>query len=195
MLFANEPGLLSGGFYVPQGNEFGEYTSETTQWEDPDWMVLTDNNRKELSFSFDRIEQRKRMINGRMRSVHVADKLKLSISWDMIPSRAFDIPQTSAYAQSGADAGRENSGITKYTTDGGAGGADMLKWYEDHPGPFWVLLSYDNFHQYDNTADPWSNMPKYSEQVEMYFESFDYQVVKRGQLYDHWNASLSLEEV
>ena len=30
VLFANEPGLLSGGFYVPQGNEFGEYTSETT---------------------------------------------------------------------------------------------------------------------------------------------------------------------
>jgi hypothetical protein len=82
------------------------------------------------------LKRRERMINGRMRSYHIADKLKLSTSWNMIPSRSHaNIPTFNTI-----------NGISphkSYTTDGGAGGADMLEWYDSHKGSFWVFLAYD----------------------------------------------------
>jgi hypothetical protein len=90
LLFANNSGTIvtSGGqsFYLPLGNEVGqdEYTGEGNEF-----MLLTDDNRGSIDFSSTRIEKRERTINGRMRSYHVADKLKISVSWDLIPSRAF----------------------------------------------------------------------------------------------------------
>lgn len=231
LLFSNNPGIVaphaSGGYYAPEGYEFGSYNVTTEEYVEPDWMVLTDDNRKEISLSFERIEQRKRMINGRMRSVYVGDKLKLSCSWDMIPSRAFDMPQqqavdsttglmttetvppgTPSSTSAGLPAVNQDPPPTmlrswnvepyKFTTDAGAGGADMLRWYKEHPGPFWVFMAYDNFHNFDTLADdnnPWAKLSRYNERVEMYFASFDYNVVKRGQRFDFWNVSLSLEEV
>lgn len=196
LLFANGPGTLVNGSYVPDGNEFGTMLGD--QWLSPDWMVLTDDNRDVLSLDVDRIEQRKRTINGRSRSVHVADKKKLSVSWSMIPSRSFPAPQATAFIQEGDDRGQENytmvSPANRYITDGGAGGADMELWYQDHPGTFWVYMAYDNFHRYHDEADPWAHLAKYSERVEMYFTSFTHSVKKRGQLFDFWDVSMSLEE-
>lgn len=198
LLFANSPGTVESGFYVPEGDEFGVTNIDTGEYLSPEWMVLTDNNRKEISMSFERIEQRKRMVNGRTRSVHIADKLKLSTSWDMIPSRAFYGPQTAAISQAGDDRGNENydgiSRANRFTTDGGAGGADMLRWYKEHPGTFWVFIAYDNFHNYDTEVDPWENLNRYNERVEMYISDFSHNVMKRGGLFDFWNVSLSLEE-
>ena len=138
------------------------------------------------------------MVNGRTRSVHVADKLKLSTSWDMIPSRAFYGPQTTAITQAGDSRGNENynnlPATGRFTTDGGAGAADMLRWYKEHPGTFWVFLAYDNFHNYDSEVDPWENLGRYNERVEMYISDFSHSVVKRGGLFDFWNVSISLEE-
>lgn len=74
----------------------------------------------------------------------------------------------------------------------------MVRWYKEHPGPFWVFMAYDNFHNFDTLADdnnPWAKLSRYNERVEMYFSSFDYNIVKRGQRFDFWNVSLSLEEV
>lgn len=214
LLFSNNPGTVEDAGYVPSGNEFGDYDPVHETFMEPDWMVLTDDNRKDIGMSFERVEQRKRMINAQMRSVHVADKLKISVNWEMIPSRAFDIPNTTAIEQSGASRGTETDysltlGIApndptpnvrllksyRYTTDGGAGGADMLQWYKDHPGPFWVYLAYDKLHDYDDATDPWAHLAKYNDRVEMYFAEFTYDVVKRGSLFDFWNVSLSLEEV
>lgn len=231
LLFSNNPGIVaphsSGGYYSPEGYEFGSYNLTTEEYVEPDWMVLTDDNRKEISLNFDRIEQRKRMINGRMRSVYVADKLKLSCAWDMIPSRAFDMPQqqavnsttgamtsetippgTTSSASVGLPSANPDPPPTnlrswnvepyKFTTDAGAGGADMLRWYKEHPGSFWVYLAYDNFHNFDTLADdnnPWAKLARYNERVEMYFANFEYNIVKRGQRFDFWNVSLSLEEV
>lgn len=196
LLFANSPGTVDSGYYVPEGNEFG--TTNGGEYLSPEWMVLTDDNRKEINLSFERIEQRKRMVNGRTRSVHVADKLKLSTSWDMIPSRAFYGPATTAIIQEGDDRGDENytamAPSSRFTTDGGAGGADMLRWYKEHPGTFWVFIAYDNFHNYDAETDPWEYLGRYNERVEMYLSDFSHSVVKRGGLYDFWNVSLSLEE-
>ena len=91
---------------------------------------------------------------------------------------------------------------SEFTADGGAGGADLLTWYRETHGPFWVFLSYDNWPNFsDETADGEQNtelwdqwkMYKYSDRYMMYFTSFNYSVEKRG-LYDMWNVSVSLEE-
>ena len=151
-------------------------------------MLITDDNRKPLEFSEERIEKRERMINGRMRSYHIADKLKLSTSWDLIPSRSHsDIPQFNL-----------STGIsqnTSYTSDGGAGGADMLEWYDSHKGSFWVFLAYDRKGIFKGTPDPYDHLGQYNQLIEMFISDFSYSVEKRGTKFDYWNVSISLEEV
>ena len=82
---------------------------------------------------------------------------------------------------------------SEFTADGGAGGADLLQWYRNTHGPFWVYLSYDNYPNFEGNTDVWNQFDKYSDRYMMYFTSFNYSVEKRG-LYDLWNVSVSLEE-
>jgi len=188
ILFSNNSGTLQGGNYIPNGNE----------WED--FIILTDGNRGEISMSQQRLESRQRMINGNMRSYWTADKLNLSTSWSRIPSRAY-----SESVDFDANTGQitDPSGTyTMYTVDGGAGGVDMLNWYEDHPGPFYVFLAYDKF-RVDGVED-FNRLSKYNQVMKMYFSSFDYSIEKRGGAwssggtatgFDFWNINMSLEEV
>ncbi len=281
MLWSENPGTLVNGLYVPVGYEVDANVPEGT---DPDlldqFIVLSDHNRSPLDFGIERIEQRERMINGRMRSYHVADKISISTSWDMIPSRAFkqkpnwesDFRQAfildvtsdgtqityeisgtenvfevgdivdinglnvtalniknaeivAATSEGGVNTIVINStisasayqqtdgygtvtvsgqGITElkdnfeyqYTVDGGAGGLDLLQWYESHPGSFWVYLAYDKFTNYGRDAiEDYKHLDQYNEVVEMYISDFSYTVEKRGGIYDLWNVSISLEEV
>jgi hypothetical protein len=134
------------------------------------------------------------MINGTMRSYFVADKRTLSVSWDNLPSRAASANET--YNFDGRleriDGGQFP---TIYTADGGAGGGELLEWYETHPGPFWVFVAYDKFNAFSG-ADKYNQLQKYSEILHMYVSSFSYSVTKRGQHeMDLWNVSLGLEEV
>ena len=150
--------------------------------------MLTDDNRTPLDFSDERIEKRERMINGRMRSYHTADKMKLSTSWSMIPSRSHaDVPAF--------DPATGLSPIKSYTTDGGAGGADMLEWYDGHKGSFWVFLAYDRKGIFKGTEAPYDHLQQYNQLVEMFISSFSYSVEKRGTKFDYWNVSVTLEEV
>ena len=171
-------------FYVPTGNEV--YDSVPGD----NFLIISDHNRQSMDFKINRIEKRERMINGRMRSYHVADKLSLSTSWNKLPSRSFATDP--AYNPA--------TGITSIqqqnycTVDGGAGGADLLKWYEDHQGPFWVYLSYDKPQNF--TTDRYNHLDQYSEIVQMYISDFSYNVEKRGgSTYDFWNVNVTLEEV
>lgn len=184
VLLANNPGTIAtvdgSSYYVPVGTEF------------QDFIVLTDNNREQIQISQDRIEKRERTINGRMRSYHIADKMKISLSWRMIPSRAF----------SGDPQFNDETGTTDlaksewYTTDGGAGGVEMLNWYENNPGSFWVFLSYDKYNNFTSDSTPFDNLAKYSQVVEVFFADFSHNVVKRGGTnYDFWDVTFSLEEV
>lgn len=197
ILFSDNAGAVSEGMFVPEGTEMSWSIGVDFEY---DFMVLTDNNRKEIGVGNERIEQRKRMINGRTRSIHVADKMKLDLSWDMIPSRAFaNAAAAQAFYQEDADRGEEDyssvAAADRYTTDGGAGGADMLRWYRDHPGTFWVFLAYDNFHNFSTAPDgAWDKLARYNERVEMYFSDFKWDIIKRGQRFDFWNVSMSLEE-
>ena len=190
LLFSDNSGTLQGGLYVPTGDE------------GTDFIILSDHNRGGLSLTKERIEVRNRMVNGTMRSYHTADKINISCSWTRLPSRAYSsspvyvdgvLDQTSVSAST--TGGLVGFSPEMHTADGGAGGADLLEWYENHPGPFWVFLSYDNLGE--------GSLNRYTQVLQMYFASFDYEVEKRGQAwssgtsggYDMWNISLSLEQV
>jgi hypothetical protein len=179
MLFSDNPGILDNGFYVPQGTEF------------EDFIITSDHNRQQIQFKPNRIENKTRTVNGRMRSYHIADKLSISTSWDNLPSRASSaeliIDQESGQTFIGAN-------DLAYTADNGAGGVDLLNWYENHQGSFWVFLAYDKLTNF--SSDSYNKLGQYNEIIEVFFDDFQYDVVNRGRAtHDFWNISLSLEEV
>jgi len=178
MLFSNNPGSIENGFYVPDGTEF------------EDFLILSDHNRDPINFTHQRIENRLRTINGRMRSYHIADKLSISTSWQNLPSRSASsrliIDQESGQTFIGAD-------DLSYIVDNGAAGVDLLNWYENNQGSFWVFLAYDKFNNFNND---YNKFGQYNEILEVFFVDFQHEVVKRGQSsHDFWNISLTVEEV
>lgn len=215
ILLANNSGTLTqDGFYVPNGYEVGAAVPEDAAPEDMNqFIILSDDNRSPLDFNIQRLERRERTINGRMRSYHIADKLQISASWDMLPSRSHSLKpnfdpvtgKTVLRTVTSRDPGDDNSFTAfpnstilsqQYTTDGGAGGAEILDWYETHPGSFWVYLSYDKYPNFSKEDVGYQNLNKYSQIVEVFFSDFKYSVEKRGgSTYDFWNISFSLEEV
>ena len=213
MLFANNAGSIVDGFYVPNGLEINAATPSNATPEDLDqYMILSDDNRGEISFRQNRIEKRERTINGRMRSYHVADKLTIDVSWSNLPSRSFKtVPglvaepggsmqtkpgqKTPVLIPEGKSIYSSNN-LYEYTTDGGAGGVELLDWYENHPGSFWLYLAYDNYSNFGRDESAYNNLNKYNEIIEVYFADFSYSVAKRGgTTFDLWNISMTLEEV
>jgi hypothetical protein len=219
MLWANNPGNAVGGFYIPSGFEVGQ-TRPTTATEEEllnEFLILSDDNRSALQFNSLRIEKKERMINGRMRSYHVADKIELSTSWSMLPSRSFsDFPGFDEYGRQQelvTSIDHDSNPITpnqtiqlsgsplykdqQYTSDGGAGGLEILDWYTNYKGPFYVYLAYDKYTEFsDQDTLKYSRLGQYNEILEMYISSFTYSVEKRGgSNHDLWNISVSLEEV
>jgi hypothetical protein len=193
VLWSNNPGTLSNGLYVPTGYEVGaDIGVETNLSLIDQFLILSDHNRSEMRFSPKRIEQRQRTINGRMRSYHIADKLEISWSWENLPSRSYS--ESPEFASTGLSALKGSQ--SEYTADGGAGGVDILDWYETHKGPFWMFLSYDKYNNFENTADPYDHLHQYNQVVQVYISEFNYTVVKRGATnHDLWNISVTLEEV
>ena len=189
MLWSENTGTLKNGLYVPNGYEIGVDPLDVEDQTLLDqFLLITDDNRQPLEFSEERIERRERMINGRMRSYHIADKITLSTSWSMIPSRSHaNVPSF--------DTITGVSPYKSYTTDGGAGGADMLEWYDSHKGSFWVFLAYDRKGIFKGTLDPYDHLAQYNQLIEMFISDFSYSVEKRGTNFDLWNVSVTLEEV
>jgi hypothetical protein len=183
VLFADNPGvILENGKRVPDGYEIG---SEQSSGET--FVILSDHNRGPIDAKITRIEKRERMVNGRMRSYHIADKLSITLSWSMLPSRSFSAsPEFD-------ETGTKQYG-DQYTADGGAGGAELLDWYENNTGSFWVYLAYDKPDNF--SSNKYSRLSEYNQVVEMFFSDFSYSVQKRGgSNHDLWNVSLTLEEV
>jgi hypothetical protein len=279
LIFTESYTYDSTNLYLPVGDEIN------SDGQNQSFLIVSDDNRSPIDISKSRIEKRERMINGRMRSYHIADKIEISTSWSLLPSRSFsndpnfssgilynvtsvqstddgtkiefasanhDLPLGSSvefFDLSGIDEYQKITDVTQntfkisgtsvpllgdnprvriklgyprgivsgisqnplpameikpygsqffkdqqYTTDGGAGGNDLLTWYENHPGSFYVLLAYDKYE--DLTENKYSKMNRYNQAVEVYFGDFSYSVEKRGQSnHDFWTISLSLEEV
>jgi hypothetical protein len=180
MIFSDSENLLNGDVYGV---------------EDENFIILTDDNRSEISVGLNRIENRNRMINGTMRSYHTVDKLTISTGWSMIPSRrASNFYQYTETGKGQVFGDQDGNPGEMYTTDGGAGGVDMYNWYESHPGPFWLFLCYDRFDNFAGDPMQFFKLAQYSQIVHVYFASFDYTVVKRG-IYDFWNVNIGLDEV
>lgn len=166
--------------------------------EKKNFIICSDHNRGEMSISQQRIESRQRMINGTMRSYHIADKISLSVSWGRLPSRSFSrnviFDSTGKSVMSATD--------QEHTVDGGAGGVELLDWYENHSGPFYVYLGYDKFNSNsfkvaNNVEDEsFTHLGVYNDVRMMYFSNFDYSIEKRGGTnFDFWTVNVSLEEV
>lgn len=212
MLWADNPGVVitSGDdiYYVPEGYEIGRDPDDII---DPDmanqFLILSDNNRSPVGIQSQRIQNRQRMINGRMRSHYITDKLTIDISWDMLPSRSYATSPlfgSDGQALYAGQSGKPSVRDLEYTTDGGAGGVEILKWYENHPQSFWVYLAYDKYTNFSKTVEDeflleeseYLQLDKYNQVVEVFFNDFQYSVERRGGTnYDFWNIALSLEEV
>jgi len=139
------------------------------------FLYLSDNNRSDLAVSFERIEHRQRMVDGTMRAYHIADKKTYSTSWKKLPSRKDYVTEYDVF-NSNAD----NIG----------GGQQILDWYKKYPGSFWVLFVYDVDNEINKT-----NIKYNVEKVNVFFESFSYNVITRGTDSDLWDVNLSLVEV
>lgn len=175
--WSKNSGITSGGLVVPDGTE------------GTDFIILSDHNRSEIAVGSQRIENRKRMINATMRSYHIADKLTVSWDWDMLPSRSYS--GNPNFNSNGIPA----SGLTEYTVDGGAGGVDVVKWYENNPGSFYMFMSYDRHDKFAGQVDEYDHLHQYNDVIEVYFSSFNFNVIKRGgSNFDFWNISVAVEE-
>lgn len=185
MLWADTAGTISNGIRIPSGHE------------KEDFIICSDHNRKDISISQQRIEARQRMVNGTMRSYHIADKININTSWEMLPSRSYSRQVVFDTAGKAILSGDE----LEYTADGGAGGVELLDWYENHSGPFWVYLGYDKYNAPSQqvagevTDESFNYLSIYNDVRLMYFASFEYSVQKRGgRSHDMWSVSVSLEE-
>jgi len=194
MLWADNSGTLVDGLYIPNGYEVNSNTgSEQNTKLFNQFLILSDDGRTPLSFTPTRIEKRERMINGRMRSTHIADKLTLSTSWTMLPSRSHST--NADFNSSTGKSPHSGNNSLEYTSDAGAGGVELLDWYENHQGSFWVYLSYDKYSNFDKYDNPYGHLQQYSQLMEMFFADFSYSVEKRGgSNHDLWNISVTLEE-
>lgn len=149
----------------------GQYNLGTAE---TGYLYLTDDSRSPLQIDVERIEYKKRMINGRMRSYHVADKRSFIVSWNDLPSLRTELSEPS------------RSG----TQTAWASGPEMLSWYKSHTDSFYMTLIYDN--RKDSPSVPL----KYSlETYNVFFDDFAYTVNKRGPTHDLWDVSISLVEV
>jgi len=197
LLWSENPGTLSNGVYVPTGYEVqGNFAGSTDPNLINQFIILSDHNRGELNFTPTRIEQRQRTINGRMRSYHIADKLTMSVSWNNLPSRSYY--QDAGFLATGLSPDKNTTG--EFTADGGAGGVELLDWYENHTGPFWMFLAYDKYSNFGEVitsgGGDYGHLSQYNQIMEVYITDFSYSVVKRGgSNHDLWNISVTLEEV
>jgi hypothetical protein len=197
VIWSNNPGTIVDGLYMPSGAEIGANPAGIASNSLNQFLILSDHNRSGINFSTTRIEERKRTINGRMRSYHIADKLQISWSWNNLPSRAYDsFAAFDANGKADLQTTVSRPNPQEFTVDGGAGGVELLDWYEKHKGPFWMILAYDNYRNFPDDSQQFKQLDQYNEILEVYFSDFNYSVVKRGgNNHDLWNVSVSLEQV
>jgi hypothetical protein len=130
---------------------------------------LTEHNRDPLSINTERRESSQRMANGTLRKYFIADKLNLSVSWEMVPS------------------------FRNETVDGAWGAEDIKNFYESSAGrgTFRVKINPTVFSPslVEGTA-ALSDDYTYT----MSFTSCDFAVIKRG-IQPFWSVNISLEQV
>jgi hypothetical protein len=116
----------------------------------------------------------------------------MSVSWNNLPSRGYY--QDAVFDEDGESPYKNATG--EFTSDGGAGGVELLDWYENHTGPFWMFLAYDKYSNFGKDNAAYGHLAQYNQIMQVYIADFSYSVVKRGGTnHDLWNISVTLEEV
>jgi len=164
-----------GSSYIAPGNVYDATTATTNGLSyltrgTPSFRRVTEHNRGPLTLDINRIEQSTRMANGTLRKYFIADKLNLSVSWDMVPS------------------------FRNETVDSAWGAEDIKDFYESTAGKgaFRIKINptvFDPILITDPTM-PLSDDYTYT----VMFSSADFAVVKRG-LQTYWNVTIALEQV
>lgn len=177
--FAIDPATNSfdykGATVVAPGNTYDSTTanrnnlalSSKTQLK---FRRVTEQNRAPLSLNTERIESGQRMSNGTLRKYFIADKLNISVSWEMIPS------------------------FRNETVDGGWAAEDLKNFYDSTAGrgAFRIKLNPTVFSTELVEQSDGALADDYTYTV--MFTSCDFTVVKRG-LQPFWSVNISLEQV
>jgi hypothetical protein len=129
---------------------------------------ITEHNRAPVSSNSIRIETGQRMSNGTLRKYFIADKLSLSLSWDMVPS------------------------FRNETVDGAWGAEDLKNFYESTAGrsPFRIKLNPTVFSPTLSESGALSDDYTYT----VMFTSCDFSILKRG-IQTFWSVDISMEQV
>jgi hypothetical protein len=145
---------------------------------DPIGGRASDHSRTAINESVKRIETTNRMANGTLRKYVVATKREWSTSWDLLPH------------------------TSRYTVDGFMGALELIKFYEEHPYNFQVTVVNGQIAGpgdaiYRHPATEVANKQRlYRAKVyQAHFTDFSAELVKRGDKYDMYNVSLSMEEI
>lgn len=138
---------------------------------------LSEHNRSAANISKEIIENRKRTVDGSLRSYVVAQKTTFELSWDGIPA------------------------TYQHTVDGYKGGWDLLDFYKSYFDKEFYLYLYSRELAARTTTEAAVNSA--GDRYTVRFSDFSYEIVKRNvrmergvsAITDLWNVSLSLEEV
>jgi hypothetical protein len=137
---------------------------------------LSEHGRGPISVTPEIIQNKRRTVNGTLRSYVVAYKHKFDVSWDNLPAG------------------------TSHTVDGYKGGNAIFNFYEDYYDTSFYLYVFNgnNVKKTTNFTTDLNNADRYT----VVIDSFDYEITKRNvkmentnTVTDLWQCSLTLEEV
>ncbi len=173
---ANNQFEYKGTTITAPGNTYDVTTSNRNglSWTDKTTTTkfrrVTEHNRGPLTLDNNRIEQAARMSNGTLRKYFIADKLNISVAWNMVPS------------------------FRNETVDGGWGAEDLKSFYESAAGQkeFQIKINPTVFDPQLVEQSNGALADDYTYTV--MFTSADFVVIKRG-LQTYWDVSISLEQV
>ena len=139
------------------------------EWNNGAELILSDASRGPLEISTERIEQRERMANGRMRSKHIADKHSFNMNWTYLPTRSVVDGKN-------------------VVADGYASASELKQFYDAVKGEFTMKL------YADTGIGPAINGQGMYDSYKVFFSSFSTSVEKRGTAFDIHSVHVTLEE-
>jgi hypothetical protein len=150
-----------------QDNPIMEWSLDGTTW-----TKISDHGRSPLDIAIERIENKQRMADGRLRRYVVGKKRSFSCSWDNMPSKA-----------------------TSFLANGQAG-----DWLEDFHntvnGSFKMRLRAGSDVSASSITRNGTENDLDNERVfDVMISDFTKQIIKRGPAFDLWSLDITLEEV
>lgn len=128
----------------------------------------SDHSRQPFQISSKRIEQATRMADGTLRKYYVATKHEFSVSWDLLPH------------------------TSNFTVDGFMGARELESFYNANFGAFQLQVVSG---QTAATGYTHQGRTYRQDTYLVHFTDFSIEIEKRGQSYDMYNVSMSMEEI